>query len=65
MAPQANALHANLDVDYVITYRFHDTREPILLFHMATLMTALHSQDGGVERFPESGASSRQSRVDD
>ena len=25
MAPSANALHTNFDVDYVIVYRFHDT----------------------------------------
>ena len=25
MAPSANALHSNFDVDYVIVYRFHDT----------------------------------------
>ena len=27
MGPSVNALHGNFDVDYVITYRFHDTRK--------------------------------------
>ena len=25
MATRANALHTNFDIDYVITYRFHET----------------------------------------
>ncbi len=43
MAPQKNALHANFDVDYVITYRFHDTRETALLFTKLWLTAASYS----------------------
>ena len=32
MGPSVNALHANFDVDYVITYRFHDTRKYLNTF---------------------------------
>ncbi|KAK4697776.1 anoctamin-10, partial [Lecanoromycetidae sp. Uapishka_2] len=41
MAPPTNALHANFDVDYVITYRFHDTTKEEASASFQNLVQAL------------------------
>lgn len=51
MAPQVNALHANFDVDYVITYRFHDTSKVARSLNKSslTLRTAKAEASGGFQ----------------
>ena len=51
MASQANALHANLDVDYVITYRFHDTRKMVVSRPVVTLMMVLPAKTEASTKF--------------
>lgn len=38
MGPSVNVLHANFDVDYVITYRFHDTSKYLNTFTKLSLL---------------------------
>ena len=38
MGPSVNVLHANFDVDYVITYRFHDTSKYLNTFTELSLL---------------------------